>query len=142
MNQSIIYALISAIFAALVSIFGKVGLSGLNANVATAVRAIIMAMFLIAVVIFQGNVDKFSTVLADKKALLFVACSGIAGAMSWLFYFLALKNGNVSQIAPIDKLSVVFAVILAILIFNEKISLIHGFGIALIAIGGLILVLF
>ena len=69
----------------------------------------------------------------------FVALSGIAGATSWLFYFLALKYGPVSKVAPIDKLSVVFAVILAVILFGEKVSLVHACAIAMIAAGGLIL---
>ena len=79
---------------------------------------------------------------ADRKALAFVALSGIAGALSWLFYFMALKDGAVTQVAPIDKLSVVFAVVLAVMIFGEKVSLAHGIAIAMIAAGGLILAIF
>lgn len=114
------YALLSAVSAAFVSIFGKVGLQGIDSNVATAVRAVIMAVFLIGVVFVQGNFSHMAEVLQDKKGLLFVALSGIAGATSWLFYFLALKYGPVSKVAPIDKLSVVFAVILAVILFGEK----------------------
>ena len=75
-------------------------------------------------------------------ALLFVALSGIAGALSWLFYFMALKEGTVTQVAPIDKLSVVFAVVLAAIIFGEKVSLTHGIAIAMIEAGGLLLAIF
>lgn len=81
-------------------------------------------------------------VFADKKALLFVALSGIAGALSWLFYFMALKDGTVTQVAPIDKLSVVFAVVIAVLIFGERVSFLHGAAIAMIAAGGIILAIF
>ena len=87
----------------------------------------------------EGNFSHMAEVLQDKKGLLFVALSGIAGATSWLFYFLALKYGPVSKVAPIDKLSVVFAVILAIILFGEKVSLVHACAIAMIAAGGLIL---
>lgn len=120
MEPWLFYALLSAVSAAFVSIFGKVGLQGINSNVATAVRAVIMAVFLIGVVFVQGNFSHMAEVLQDKKGLLFVALSGIAGATSWLFYFLALKYGPVSKVAPIDKLSVVFAVILAVILFGEK----------------------
>ena len=75
-------------------------------------------------------------------ALLFVALSGIAGALSWLFYFMALKEGTVTQVAPIDKLSVVFAVAIAVLLFDEKVSFLHGIAIAMIAAGGLLLAIF
>lgn len=135
MEPWLFYALLSAVSAAFVSIFGKVGLQGIDSNVATAVRAVIMAVFLIGVVFVQGNFSHLAEVLQDKKGLLFVALSGIAGATSWLFYFLALKYGPVSKVAPIDKLSVVFAVIL----FGEKVSLVHACAIAMIAAGGLIL---
>lgn len=135
MEPWLFYALLSAVSAAFVSIFGKVGLQGIGSNVATAVRAVIMAVFLIDVIFVQGNFSHMAEVLQDKKGLLFVALSGIAGATSWLFYFLALKYGPVSKVAPIDKLSVVFAVIL----FGEKVSLVHACAIAMIAAGGLIL---
>lgn len=138
----LIYALLSALSAAFVSIFGKIGLSGINSNVATAVRAIIMALFLVGVVAAQGNLLHIADVIEDRRALLFIALSGIAGAVSWLFYFLALKNGTVSQVAPIDKLSVVFAVVLAVVFLHEKVSLVHGAAIALIAVGGLMLAIF
>ena len=142
MDSWLIYALLSAVSASLVSIFGKIGLSGLDSNAATAVRAIIMAIFLVGVVAMQGNVSRLADVFDDKRALLFVALSGLAGALSWLFYFLALKHGEVSKVAPIDKLSVVFAVILAIVIFDEKVSLIHAIAIGMIAVGGLILAVY
>ena len=140
MESWLMYALLSAGSAALVSIFGKVGLNGIDSNAATAVRSIIMAAFLVGVVAVQGNLGNLSTVFADRKALLFVALSGIAGATSWLFYFMALKVGKVSRVAPIDKLSVVMAVILAVVLFGERVSLLHGIAIALIAIGGVMLV--
>ncbi len=142
MESWLFYALLSAVSAAFVPIFGKTGLSGVDCNTATAVRAIIMAAFLVGVVAVQGNLSYFSAVFDDKRALGFVVLSGIAGATSWLFYFLALKAGKVSQVAPIDKLSVVFAVLLAMLIFGEWVSLVHGIAIGLIAIGGLILAIF
>lgn len=141
MSTWLIYALLSALSASLVAIFGKIGLQHLDANTATAVRAVVMALFLVGVVVIQGKFNLVGTVLADKKALLFVVLSGIAGALSWLFYFMAIKNGNVSQVAPIDKLSVVFAVILAFILFGEKISLIAGLGVVFITAGALMVAL-
>ncbi|HDL7160601.1 TPA: EamA family transporter [Yersinia enterocolitica] len=141
MSTWLIYALLSALSASLVAIFGKIGLQHLDANTATAVRAVVMALFLVGVVVIQGKFNLVGTVLVDKKALLFVVLSGVAGALSWLFYFMAIKNGNVSQVAPIDKLSVVFAVILAFILFGEKISLISGLGVALITAGALMVAL-
>lgn len=89
----------------------------------------------------QGKFNLIGGVLADKKALLFIILSGVAGALSWLFYFMAIKHGNVSQVAPIDKLSVVFAVILAVILFGEKISLLASLGVALITAGALLVAL-
>ena len=142
MKLWLIYALLSAICAAFVSIFGKIGLENLDANAATAIRAIIMAIFLSGVVLFQGNFSSVEEIFLNGRALFFIACSGIAGAMSWLFYFLALKVGKISQIAPIDKLSVVFAVIFSMIFFGEKVTFIHGVGIFFIALGGLIIAAF
>lgn len=141
MSAWLVYALLSAVTAALVAIFGKVGLQHLDANTATAVRAVVMALFLVGVVVVQGKLNLISTVFADKKALLFILLSGVAGALSWLFYFMAIKNGEVSKVAPIDKLSVVFAVILAVILFGEKVSLIAGIGVALITCGALMVAL-
>lgn len=141
MSTWLIYALLSALTASLVAIFGKIGLQHLDANTATAVRAVVMALFLVGVVVVQGKFNLVGAVLADKKAFLFVVLSGVAGALSWLFYFMAIKNGNVSQVAPVDKLSVVFAVILAFILFGEKISLVAGLGVALITAGALMVAL-
>ena len=142
MSAWLIYALLSAITAAGVAILGKIGLQQLDANTATAIRAVVMAIFLVGVVVVQGKLNLVSTFLNDKKALLIIALSGIAGALSWLFYFMAIKEGKVSQVAPIDKLSVVFAVIFAAILFGEKISLLAGVGVAMIAVGAILVALF
>lgn len=141
MSTWLVYALLSAAFAALVAILGKVGLQNLDANTATAVRAIVMAVFLVGVVVFQGKSGLIGEIFANKKALFFIILSGIAGALSWLFYFLAIKYGTVSQVAPIDKLSVVFAVILAVVLLGEKISFYGIVGVILIALGSLFVAL-
>ncbi|MEX6095589.1 EamA family transporter, partial [Morganella morganii] len=135
------YALLSAISAAMVAVFGKMGLQHLDANTATAIRAVIMALFLVGVVVVQGKLNLISEIIENRKALFFIALSGIAGALSWLFYFMAIKNGQVSQVAPIDKLSVVFAVIFAVILFGEKISMIAAGGVALITVGALMVAL-
>ncbi|KHS87161.1 membrane protein [Pectobacterium brasiliense] len=141
MSSWLIYALLSAVCAAMVAIFGKIGLQNLDANTATAIRAVIMALFLGGVVVAQGKLALVGEIVANKKALLFIVLSGVAGALSWLFYFVALKNGNVAQVAPIDKLSVVFAVVLAVILLGEKISLMAGAGVALISVGALLVAL-
>ena len=137
----LIFALLSAITAALVSIFGKIGLKGIDANTATAVRSIIMATFLAFVVLIQGKLNQIPSIISNRKTIVFIILSGIAGALSWLFYFMSLNFGKVSQVAPIDKLSVVFAVILSILFLGEKVSIISGLGVGLIAIGAILVAL-
>lgn len=141
MSTWLIYALLSAISAAMVAVFGKMGLQHLDANTATAIRAVIMALFLVGVVVVQGKLNLISEIIENRKALFFIALSGIAGALSWLFYFMAIKNGQVSQVAPIDKLSVVFAVIFAVILFGEQISMIAAGGVALITVGALMVAL-
>ena len=137
----LVFALLSAAMAAFVALFGKIGLSGIDSTCATAVRAVIMALFLVAVILVQGNYGHIMPMLANTNAMKYIFLSGIAGALSWLFYFMALKLGKVSQVAPIDRLSVVFAIILAFLFLGEKISLKAGIGTALIAVGAILVAL-
>ena len=136
---SIIFALLSALTAALVAVFGKIGLESIDANTATAVRSIIMALFLVTFITIQGKFSQISIILANRKALSFIALSGIAGATSWLFYFIAMKNGKASLVAPIDKLSVIITIVFSILFLSEKVSLISGLGVIFMA-GGILLV--
>jgi bacterial/archaeal transporter family protein len=137
----LIYALLSAIFASLVAVFGKVGLKNIDANTATTIRALIMTIFLIGVISFQGKLNQIHTILSNNKALLFIVLSGVAGAISWLFYFLAIKRGTVCQVTPIDRLSIVFAIIFALLFLGEKINFIQGIGILITVIGAIIITL-
>lgn len=137
----LIYALLSAVMAALVSVFGKIGLQGLDADTATVIRAVIMALFLILVMTVQRNFGHISEILGSRRAITFIILSGIAGAMSWLFYFAALKYGKVSQVAPVDKLSVVIASIAAVIFLGETISVLSATGIGLITVGIILVVL-
>lgn len=129
------YALLSALMAALVSVFGKIGLQGLDANTATAIRAVIMALFLVAVLLVQRNVGHVSEILSNSKAMLFIVLSGVAGALSWLFYFVALKYGKVAQVTSVDKFSVVLAAIIAVVFLGEALSWVSAAGIGLITAG-------
>lgn len=129
------YAGLSAVAAALVSIFGKIGLQGLDANTATTVRSVVMALFLIGVMVVQRNFSHLGEVLSNRRALLYIILSGTAGALSWLFYFVALKYGRVSQVAPVDKLSVVLAAVLAVVFLGESFSPLGLAGILLITAG-------
>jgi len=137
----LIFALLSAFTAALVAIFGKIGLADVDANTATAIRAIIMALFLIGLIAVQGKFAEISNIFSNHKALLFIILSGIAGAASWLFYFIALKGAKVWQVVPIDRLSIVFAILMAFFLLGEKISLKAAIGAALMVAGGIIVAL-
>jgi bacterial/archaeal transporter family protein len=131
----ILYALGSAVFASLVAIFGKIGLKDIDSTFATTVRAIIMAAFLFLVSLIFGKFKGFSFETLGSKAWLFVALSGIAGALSWLCYFYAVKYGPVIPVVAIDKLSIVFAAILAIIFLSESVTFYKIAGVSLIALG-------
>lgn len=129
------FALLSAAMAALVSLFGKLGMKNVDPDTATAVRAVIMAVFLLGVLAIQGKLTQVGEILANRKALLYIVLSGVAGALSWLFYFIAIQRGEVSKVAPVDKLSVVLAVGLAFLFLGERLSLVASLGVLLITVG-------
>ncbi|MEK7181195.1 MAG: EamA family transporter [Patescibacteria group bacterium] len=133
----ILFALLSAIFASLVAVFGKIGIKNIDSTLATTVRAVIMAGFLVVTSFFLGKADLLKTI--DNKALLFIALSGIAGALSWLFYFFAIKNGPVSGVAALDRLSVVFVLVFAILILGDHFTWKSGVGATLLTIGAILM---
>jgi transporter family protein len=135
----IIFALLSAITAALVAIFGKMGLKGIDANSATFLRAVVMAIFLFIVIASQGKLSAAQEILSNMDSLKWVILSGIMGALSWLFYFLALKNGSVQQIVPLDRLSVVFALVLAAIFLGENFTLKTAIGALLLTVGAIII---
>jgi transporter family protein len=139
MTLWILYALLSAIFAALVAIFGKIGLQNIDSTLATTVRAFVMALFLFFVSLTLGKFELLHTI--KSKVLLFIVLSGVAGAMSWLFYFLALKTGLASGVAAVDRLSVVFVVIFSILFLGERLNLYTAGGALLITIGANLMVI-
>lgn len=139
MASWIIFALLSAVFAALVAILGKIGLQNIDATLATTVRSIIMAGFLTATALLLGKGKLLS--LIDNKALLFITLSGIAGALSWLAYFVALRSGPASGVAALDRLSVVFVLIFAVLFLSEQLTWRTGLGAALITLGAVLMTL-
>ncbi len=141
MESWLIFAILSALTAALVAIFGKIGLEGIDANTATMVRAGIMFVFLVGVIFLTGKIGEISVIFSNGKAMTYIILSGIAGALSWLFYFIALKLGDASKVVPIDRLSVVFVVILAALFIGEEITLKIGIGVALMAVGAILVAL-
>jgi len=137
----ILYALGSAIFAAMVAVLGKIGLKDIDSTFATTIRAIIMAIFLFLVALLLGKFKGFSLASFGTKAWLFVALSGIAGALSWLFYFFALKQGFASKVAAIDRLSLVFVVMLAAIFLGETLGWKSVLGALLMVAGALLITL-
>ena len=134
----ILYALLSAIFAALVSILAKKGLEGINSNLATAIRTFVVLLAAWGIVFFTGKHKEIPNLTG--RNWWFLVLSGLATGASWLFYFKALQLGEVSKVAPIDKLSVVFTMILAFIFLGETVSLKTVIGGLLIAAGTLVLV--
>ncbi|MDH4221305.1 MAG: EamA family transporter [Candidatus Bathyarchaeota archaeon] len=114
-------AALSAFFAALVSIFAKIGLQGVDSTVGTAARAIVMVLFIVVFVISSGKGPQLTQF--TSKDMGFIILSGIAGALSWLFYFAALKLADASKVAPVDRASVLIVMVLAALFLGEKVTL-------------------
>lgn len=129
----IFFAFLSALFAALVAIFGKIGIKGIDSTLATTVRSVIMATFLVIVSLVLGKATLLSSI--NNKALLFIILAGVAGALSWLAYFYALKIGPASGVAVLDRFSVVLVVILAALFLGEALTWKTGAGIVLVSTG-------
>lgn len=135
----LVFAILSAVFAALTSILAKVGIDGVNSNLATAVRTlvvVVMAWLMVFITHAQSGLPEIS-----KKSWIFLILSGLATGASWLCYYRALQLGEASKVVPIDKLSVVFTIILAFAFLHEEFTPKSIIGCVLIAAGTLILVL-
>jgi transporter family protein len=113
-------AALSAFFAALVSIFAKIGLQGVDSTVGTAARAIVMVLFIVVFVVSSGKGSQLTQF--TSKDMGFIILSGIAGALSWLFYFAALKLADASKVAPVDRASVLIVMVLSALFLGEKVT--------------------
>jgi transporter family protein len=137
----IILALFSALTASLVAIFGKLGLKNIDPTIATTIRSLIMAVFLVIVSLFLNKFENFSLNLLTSKDWLLIILAGISGALSWLFYFWALKFGPASHVAVIDRLSLVFVILLSALILGEVFNLKVFVGMILIVLGAILIVL-
>lgn len=133
------YAIISAIFAALTSILAKIGIAGVNSNLATAIRTVVITLFAWGIVLAQGTFREMTTL--TKTTWIFLVLSGFATGLSWLFYFRALQLGEASKVVPIDKLSLVLAVIMAVIFLHEKLTIPTAVGSALITAGVLVMAL-
>ena len=134
-----VFAILSAVFAALTSILAKVGIEGVNSNLATAIRTLVvvlMAWLMVFITNAQGGLSSIS-----KKSWLFLILSGLATGASWLCYYKALQMGEASKVVPIDKLSVVITLILAFVSLHEQFTIKSIIGCILIGAGTLLMVL-
>lgn len=132
----IIYAILSAFFASLVAIFGKIGIRGVDSNLAVAIRTVIIVVFAWVIVLLQGNAREALAI--SRHSYIFIILSAIATGLSWLFYFKALQLGEASRVAPIDKLSVALTIILAFVFLGEKATFGNILGGILVVAGVLV----
>ena len=135
----LVFAILSALTAALVAIFSKAGLKEIDTTLATTIRSIIMAGFLVITSLFLRKFNNFSFASFNSKQWLLIALAGISGALSWLFYFVALKQGQAGKVAAIDRLSIIFVLIIAALFLGEALGWKSALG-GLLMIAGAILI--
>lgn len=138
-NMWIVYALLSAIFAALTSILAKIGIENINSNLATAIRTVVVLIMAWGIVFISGTLNQVNSI--SQKSWLFLILSGIATGLSWLFYYKALQIGEASKVVPIDKFSVVISMILAFVILKETANIKTIVGGIFITIGTFIMIL-
>jgi len=132
------YAILSAVFAALTAIFAKIGIKNVNSDLATAIRTVVILLITWGIVFFGQKITGIREL--TRLNWIFLILSGAATGLSWLFYFKALQLGDVSRVAPIDKLSVVFVVLLSFLILKEPLSSKVIIGTLLICAGGIVMI--
>lgn len=135
-----LYAVLAAVFAALTSILAKMGISGVESNLGTAIRTGVVLIMAWVIVFARGKQTQLKNI--DKKELLFIGLSGIATGASWLCYYYAIQNGEVSVVVPIDKLSIIVTVIFSYFVFKEKLSKKAFAGLCLMVVGTLLMVFF
>ena len=131
------YALLSALFAALTAICAKIGVKDINSNLATAIRTTIILLLTWGIVAFSGRMSEMKDI--SRHTWCFLILSGLATGLSWLFYFKALQVGDVSRVAPIDKLSVVITILLAFFLLKEPVSTKTLIGALLITAGSIVM---
>lgn len=139
MNHWLFWSLLSALFAGLTAVLAKVGVDGVDSNLATAIRTAVVLVFAWSVVLLSGSGEAAWTL--SKRTWLFLVLSGVATGLSWLCYFRALQLGDASKVAPIDKLSVVFVIVFAVLFLRESLSVKTIVGGVLITGGAVMLAL-
>lgn len=132
------YAILSAVFAALTAIFAKMGVKNVNSDLATAIRTVVILCITWGIVIFGNHLNEMKGL--TRTNWVFLILSGIATGLSWLFYFKAIQCGDVSRVAPIDKLSVVITILLAFIFLGEPISTRVLIGGALIVAGSIVMI--
>jgi bacterial/archaeal transporter family protein len=130
------WAFMAAVFAALTAIFAKVGIENVNSDFATFLRTFVVIAALGAILFYTNQFQPLETL--SRKSIIFIVLSGLATGASWVCYFRALKIGNASQVAPVDKLSVVFVAIIGVLFLGEHLSFGGWTGIGLIAVGAIL----
>ena len=133
-----IYALLAALFASLTAILAKVGIKNVDSDLATAIRTCIVLIITWGVVFYKGSFQSISTL--TKNNIIFLVLSGVATGLSWLFYFKALQLGKVSQVAPVDKLSVALTIILSFIFLGEALTVKTIIGTVLIVAGVLFVI--
>lgn len=134
-----LFAILSAVFAALTSILAKIGIDGVNSNLATAIRTVVVVLMAWGMVFLTNTQNEIVEI--SKRSWIFLILSGLATGASWLFYYKALQMGEASKVVPIDKLSVIFTLILAFVFLQEQITVKSFIGCILIAVGTLVMVL-
>lgn len=134
----IIYALLGAVMASLGTIFAKLGLKGVDANLLTAIRGIVMAIIVSIAALSFGKLNLTTLATLSQKQWIFVILSGLGGALSWLFFYQALSVGPTVAVTVIDKLSIVLTAILATIILSEAVTLQMGIGLGLVFLGTLL----
>ncbi|MEO6845033.1 MAG: EamA family transporter, partial [Ginsengibacter sp.] len=132
-------ALLAAFFAALTAIFAKIGIKGVDTDLATAIRTVVILILAWGIAFFRGGAATMQTL--TKQNILFLCLSGVATGRSWIFYFKALQLGRVSQVAPVDKMSVAFALILSFIFLGEPMEAKTIVG-AVLIIGGTLVLIF
>jgi transporter family protein len=134
-----IYALLSAVFASLTAIFAKIGVKDIDSDLATAIRTVVILILAWGIALFKGVIPTVQNF--NKQNWIFLVLSGFATGLSWLFYFKALQIGKVSQVAPVDKLSVALTIILSVVFLKESVTFKDAIGAVLIIAGTFVLIL-
>jgi transporter family protein len=134
-----IYALLSAVFAALTAIFAKKGVTGIDSDLATAIRTVLVLFIAWGIVFFKGSISTIPQL--SSKNWLFLLLSGAATGLSWIFYFKALQVGKVVQVAPVDKLSIALTIILSVAFLGEVITWKIALGALLVIIGTIVVII-